>query len=428
MNRYGLRRRIVLVVVATAALTSVLFGLITFIFAYSLEDRLFSDEVGREVARQLDAWPERPAPRLPYVRIVRSEADLPTDLAPQLRAHPQGQEFFGQDGRHYHVKRFAIPRPTGGEAVAVAETSRYLLVRPVREKLLLSLAGISLVVALIAALVGWWLSRLAVSPLVRLASDLQTAGSDVPRIDARAYPANEVGVLAEGLENAFDRIRRFVARERDFTRDASHELRTPLAVIAGAAEGIATEPELPTSARRALGRIQTATADMVQALDLLLALAREGGPLLQGPVLLRPLVEKALASAATRFPDRDMKTVVKVPAEAAVLAPETALQLVINNLIGNAFQHAPGSTLRVIGDRRRLLIADDGPGISRRNTTRGAPGSGLGLSIVKRLCKAADIGLSSKRTEAGAGTRFYLRFASRGEWRARQDSNLRPQA
>lgn len=418
----GIRQRMVLAIIIPTVVTGLLFGLITFTFAYTLEDRLFETELRREIGRQQAAWQRdgtAPPPQLPYVRIYRQGEALPADLAPQLGQEPQRTEFSGTDGRHYHIARFTLPGQGGGAALAVAESSGQLMVRPVRNSLIGFLAGLSLAVALVAGLIGWWLAHRALSPLSRLAAELADAGQAVPRIDAGRYPANEIGVLATALSQAFDRIRGFVAREQAFTRDASHELRTPLAVIGGAAEILALDPALPESARPALRRIETANADMAQALDLLLALAREGRamPRPAEPVALLPLVEKAVASAATRFPHSPVTVQLDVPAATSVSVEPALLQLVLNNLVGNAFQHAAGSNLHLSGDADSLVIADDGPGLSGVADPFApfakqlqSSGSGLGLAIVRRLCEAAGIGLGWRNAEAGNGAHFRLDF------------------
>lgn len=420
MKRGSLRRRIVAVIIATTIVTSLLFGLMTFVFAYSLEDRLFENELASEIGRQQAGWlkTHRLSPTFQsYIRIYRGGETLPNDLGSQVQQEPQRTEFFGSEGRHYHIARFVLPGPGGGEATAVAEGSRYLLVRPVRNSLILFLTGLSIVVACLAALVGWGLATKALSPLDRLAGDLAGAETSVPRIDAKSYPANEIGVLAAALAEAFDRIRGFVAREQAFTRDASHELRTPLAVIGGAAELIAINPDLPMSALPALRRIETASADMAQALDLLLALAREGTTRPAGDVLLLPQVEKAVASAVVRFLASPVTITVDVDPTAMVRIEAILLQLVLNNLIGNAFQHASGGDLLLSGDGSRLRIADTGPGLPRAvdpfapfDKGPDSAGSGLGLSIVKRLCEAAHIELSWRASDIGSGTQFQLDF------------------
>lgn len=432
MKASSLRHRVVLAIVATTIVTSLLFGLMTFIFAYRLEDQLFEGELAREIDRQQAAWQQDQKlvpPILPYIRIYQGDAALPADLAPQLAETPQQREFFGTEGRHYHVARFTLPGADGGPAIALAETSRFLLVRPVRNSLILFLTGLSILVATVAALLGWWLANRALSPLSRLAAELSNAGQAnaalaVPRIDQHAYPANEIGVLANALAGAFDRIRGFVAREQDFTRDASHELRTPLAVIGGATELLITDPAVPTTALPALRRIETASFDMAQALDLLLALAREnqaGASASRMPVALLPAVEKAIVSASVRFPASPIRVTVDVDASATVPVDATLLQLVLNNLVGNAFQHASSGELLVGGDGTRLIIADTGPGIgdvadpfAPFDKHPQSVGSGLGLAIVRRLCDAADIALSWRSKPSGPGTQFSLDFSRPG--------------
>lgn len=415
MIHASLRRRTVMAIVATAIVTSLLFGLMTFIFAYAIEDRLFERELANQVNRQVSAWQQgRPPPRstVPYIRIYRSGTPLPPDLLRGMVAEPERTEFPGDEGRHYHIVRFVLPGPGGTGAIAVAEGSAYLLVRPLRNDLILFLIGLSLAVALVAALIGWWLASRALSPLGRLADNL--AGSDraVPVIDPADYPANEIGVLARSLGTAFDRIRGFVAREQRFTSDASHELRTPLAVIGGAAELLATNADLPLSARPALRRIEAASADMAQSLDLLLALAREREVRRHGPVALLPLVEKAVAAAAIRFPDNGVEVTLDLAPTAKVVVDDTLLQLVLNNLVGNAFQHATGSILTIAGTDRQLTLADTGPGLDDRafipfDKGADSQGTGLGLDIVKRLCDSTQVALT---TVPGTGTHIRLEF------------------
>jgi signal transduction histidine kinase len=398
--------------------TSLLFGLLAFAFAYSVEDRIFTDALKGEVERQQKAWAANGRlvePSVPYTRIYRAGEPLPTDLASQIGNSSTRSEFFGQQGRHYHLARFTLPAG-GGKAMVVAEVSRTLIVRPQRDAMILLLVTTSAITAVIAALLGWWLANRTLAPLTRLAKEVGQAGSAIPAIDAATYPANEIGALATALGGAFDRIRGFVAREQAFTRDASHELRTPVAVVRGAAEVLALRKDLPEPAREVLHRIETAATDMTQTLDLLLALAREGaGPAADRTPLL-PLIEKAVAMASQRFPASPIDVTIATSAELTAHVSPTLAQLVLNNLIGNAFQHAAGSRLTIRGEQHVLVIADDGPGLGldteafapfARGTDSG--GSGLGLAIVRRLCSEAGIALEWS-SSADAGTQFRLTF------------------
>jgi len=426
---YSLRRRVIAALVATVLATSAVFGLATFIFAYTLEDRLFSNALTGEIARQQQSWRrdgKLTTPEVAYVKIYPGKAGLPADLAARVAANPEQREFYGAAGRHYHVEHFTLDRrpgapPGGTPAVAVAEVSRYLLVRPVRDGMIQFLIGLSLFIALVMALLGWWLANRAMRPLSRLAKDVADGGGEtVPVVRAEDYPANEIGVLAGGLAQAFKRIRGFVDRERSFTRDASHELRTPLAVIRGAAEVIAQRGDLPAPIPEALRRIETATIDMTQTLDLLLALAREGDALPVESVTLRPVVEKAIAAAAVRFPANRLAVANDVAGDATIIVEPTSLQLVLNNLIGNAFQHAAASNLHIGFSGNCLTICDDGPGLGTATDAfapfvkgEASEGSGLGLDIVRRLCAAAGIDLTSGAGADGKGACFTLKFADR---------------
>lgn len=109
-----------------------------------------------------------------------------------------------------------------------------------------------------------------------------------------------------------------------------------------------------------------------------------------------------------------------------VLADRDLLFLAVHNLIDNAlkFTH-PGDTieLRAYEDSARVVIevADTGPGIPehelpqvwdelyRGDTTRGIPGSGLGLALVRAIITRHN-GEVSVRSRAGQGTVFSMQL------------------
>ncbi|MGQ3177179.1 MAG: sensor histidine kinase [Blastomonas fulva] len=406
-SRHSLRGRIVLTIIGSVIATSAIFGLAAFGIAYTTEDRLFRDVLAEEVAHQTAAWRRSgtlATPANPDVTIYRQDQPLPPDIRKDFAANPRQSEFYGRKGRHYHVQRFdpADGRSGAGQtpAVAVIEVSQDLLVRPYRDSIIVLLAGLSLVIAAVMAAFGWWLVNRAMKPLSALAHDVARAESAIPILHAGDYPANEIGTLAEALEQAFARIGGFVERERAFTRDASHELRTPLAVISGAAEVIALNRDLPSDLAEPLRRIETATTDMVLALDQLLALARENEGVRKERVALRAMIDKAVSWARLRYPGSLIEVATGIDSAAAVLAHPISLQLVLNNLIGNCFQHVGTGQLVIGYENGSLSISDDGPGFepgtdpfARFEKGDRSSGSGLGLDITRRLCDAAGIGL-----------------------------------
>ncbi|MFC3713212.1 sensor histidine kinase [Sphingoaurantiacus capsulatus] len=398
--RGRLGTRIVAAMVATAVLTAALFAIASFAVAYTVEDRIFADRLTAEVERQ-QAARRRVAPLSADMAVYEPGDALPRDLAGQFDWRAQQVEYYGAEGRHYHVKRFAYPG--GQRAVLVSEVSQQLLVRPRREGIVTFLGLLTIGVMGVAALIGWQLGRRASAPLVRLAGEVEAAGGAVPRIDPACYPANEIGVLAEALAASYREIEAFVAREQAFTRDASHELRTPLAVIRTGAELAAAGG---ATAGPALARIGAAAQEMEQALDLLLALARgHAAATPADPVAVLPLLEKAVIDAAARYPDRRIEVVIEATPDQRAAAPPAVLALILGNLIGNVFQHADGSRLTLAATDGEIVIADDGPGLSGADAA--TRGSGLGLTIVRRLCDQHGIALAAGE---GPGARFVLRF------------------
>lgn len=423
-GRHSLRTRMVCAVVGGVLATSLIFGLATFALAYSIEDRLFQNALADEVTHQKLAWAETgatTASKNPDISIFRQNQPLPADISGEFAENTRQTEFYGREGRHYHVQRFdlndGMPAAVPAPAVAVIEVSQDLLVRPFRESMLELLAWISFAIAVVTGGLAWWLVNRAMKPLTSLVLDVARADSGIPSIKATNYPANEIGKVAEAMEQAFERIRGFVDREQAFTRDASHELRTPLAVVRGAAEVIALNRDLPSHLAEPLRRIETATEDMTLALDQLLALARENKGVVAEPVALRPMIDKAISWARVRYPDSRIAVSIRVDRQALVLVHPTSLQLVLNNLIGNCFQHVGYGLMVLDLDGRSLSIMDDGPGFGAGVDPfetfakgHGSKGSGLGLDISRRLCEAAGIRLIPAEGMQGRGVRFRLEF------------------
>ena len=419
-RRRSLSGRIVLTIVASVVATSLIFSLAAFGLAYTTEDRVFRDRLLEEVAYQRSAWTrtgQLAAPENPAVQIYLHGEALPPDMRQEFAENTRQTEFYGSAGRHYHIQRFYIDPAGHVPAVALMEVSRDLLVRPFREQIIALLAGIGLFIAAVMAGLAWWLVNRSMRPLGRLAKEIANAETAIPALRARDYPDNEIGLVAEALEQAFGRIRGFVSREQSFTRDASHELRTPLAVIRGATEVIALHRDLPAHLAEPLRRIEVAATDMTLALDQLLALAREHKGVVKERVALRPVIDKAVAWSAERYPDSRMTVRVDVDDGATVFVHSTSLQLVLNNLVGNSFQHVGSGHLLVGYDEGCLSIADDGPGIAIAGDPfapfaagYGSSGSGLGLDISRRLCDAAGINLTVDTSKGGSGTCFRLRL------------------
>jgi two-component system, OmpR family, sensor kinase len=280
--------------------------------------------------------------------------------------------------------------PARGGAVIVAGTTTAIqdTLDTTREFVLLSaLAAVLLAVALATGL-----ARRALRPLRRLSSGaraIERTGDPSRRLEVP--PArDEVGTLAETLNAMLASLQRARAAEQRFVGDASHELRTPLTALRGNLAYVKRHG----ADREVLEDIEADAARLSALLDDLLALAREDAA---APVRGEPVDLAALAHEAA-------DTGTDVVAEPVIVRGERpALERAVGNLVQNARKHGPpGGQITVTvereGDRARLTVGDEGPGLSRDQAehaferfwrapdTRGE-GSGLGLAIVRAIAE-----------------------------------------
>lgn len=396
MRRRSLRRRIAAAFLGLAMFAGLSVGLLAVLFAYTTEDHIFDRLLALEAShlQQAGAAAALPTPELPFATYFR-DAELPEFLRRPLEAEPGRREIFGADGRHYHLRRV---EPAGGAPVwIVLQVEDYLVVRPVISEITAILALVVLGILLIAGVAGLYLAHRVTGPLRSLAAEVTALEpNDLPRAWSARYPPDEVGGLADTLRDAFERIRRFIDREQRFTQDASHELRTPLAVVESCAALLARRPT-PEQADALVARIRSAAMAMHLSVDALLALAREDDAECAGRrTAVLPIIERAVVNHSSLLEGKPVALTVAVDAEWRVAGDAAALQVLVANLVSNAFRYTEKGEIRIERDGEDLLVIDSGIGIEdalRPEVTKPAvkgsssTGLGLGLSIVERLCR-----------------------------------------
>lgn len=241
------------------------------------------------------------------------------------------------------------------------------------------------------------------------------------------------GQAAVALENArlFEAAARARALEElnrlksEFISTVSHELRTPLTYIHGYAELLLRRQFEPDMAAEAVGEIHGAAVRMARLVDDLLDLSRmEAGRLTLRPTRIElPELLRAAAAASGVQAGREIRLeLAELP---PLLADPDRLRQVLDNLLSNAQRYAPSGRVtvraRADGERVRVEVIDEGPGLSREEQARvfepfyrGANsevlplrGGGLGLTIVRRLVEAhgGRVGLTSR---PGRGSTFWF--------------------
>jgi signal transduction histidine kinase len=221
------------------------------------------------------------------------------------------------------------------------------------------------------------------------------------------------------LDEALAALRAAEQRRVELAEELRHELRAPLQVIDGYAEAMLDAVVARDEEHLALVRSEAGRA--IQLLDDLAQLAR-----VEARVEVDPPEDVAVDEAVLEMRDRLAPLAesagVELVAEvepAIVSIPRKRLDQLLVNLVRNALravQQGAGTRVamssRTAGDRVEIGVEDDGPGIARDELARvfdrfyrgrsgrdGGSGSGLGLTIARRIVEAAGGEIAAEPVE-----------------------------
>jgi len=240
----------------------------------------------------------------------------------------------------------------------------------------------------------------------------------------------ELQPLAGSLNGLLARLSEALAAQRRFTADAAHELRTPLAALKLQLDlARRTAPAPPTAA--ALNDLEAGVARASHVVEQLMTLARvEPEALAQQRTDcdLVAIASDAVVARAALAADKTIDLGLARAAPAHVSGDPASLAILLSNLIDNALRYTPrGGRIDIAVDRddagATLSVADNGPGIPADDRERvfdrfyrGAgidePGSGLGLSIVKRIADAHHAAITLDAPPEGSGLVVRVRFSA----------------
>jgi signal transduction histidine kinase len=263
----------------------------------------------------------------------------------------------------------------------------------------------------VAAIVGLLLARSIARPLRRLEEVAARVGGG--ELSARASESDgpsDVRSLAGEFNRATAKLAALLTSQEQFVADASHELRTPLTALRLRLENGETDAALVEAER--LGRL----------VDELLELARvDTGAGAPGDLRLGEVVERRVELWSALAEEREVRLEAR-GVGGTIRAGEARVEQVLDNLLANALDAAPqGSTITVIAEGSELHVIDEGAGLDADQRERAfdrfwraskAPGSGLGLSIAKRLVEL-DGGTIELRAAVTGGVDAVVRYPAR---------------
>ena len=283
-----------------------------------------------------------------------------------------------------------------------------------------------------AALLGWWMARLALSPLKTAAEE--AAGITAAQLDRRLPirgADDELDHLSAAFNDVLSRLETAIGEMKQFTASIAHELRTPLTVLRGEAEIALMQGRSEEDYRRVLSSQLEEFDKLTRMINQTLTLARaESGEIQldRSPVdfsaLATGLVQEMQAVANARG------VMLEAVIEPAILLSGDAgwLERMLLNLMDNGVKFTPPNgrvsvDVRREGDFAILRVADTGCGIAPEalphifdrffrgdpSRSRGDEGAGLGLTLVHWIVQQHH-GSIDVESQASRGTVFTIRF------------------
>lgn len=402
--RRSLRFRIVFTFSIFSAILAAIYGFLLHLGIFIGEDVVFNNLLQSEIENFLTEYKLNKTATLPNSAYVKSY--LGTDLMPGDFKHslkelgegiyetdsPQGID--GPEGYHIAVKK--IP---GSPMLlyVLYDVNRFKMDERLVALSTLIILTCFIFVTLIGGWLGFLLSRRIIAPVTLLADKIRHLDPGKNDLDLSGqFSDDEIGFLARALEQSMIRTRAMIEREKQFTRDASHELRTPLTIMKGALELIQDCPgyhEMPIE--KPVKRIERSVEDMRLTIESLLWLAREDAVMeTHPPCNAFSVVHGSLEQIRLVFKNKSIETQLITKANPTLCVPQPVLQMIITNLLHNAFHFTLKGKITVTIEKDHIRVTDTGSGIDPATLdtvtqphVRGkdSQGFGLGLSIVQRL-------------------------------------------
>ena len=278
-----------------------------------------------------------------------------------------------------------------------------------------------------AVIVTFFLSRRILAPvesLSRAARDL-ARGDFSQRVDVKSK--DEVGELAGAFNSMAQELAAAETVRRNMVADVAHELRTPLSNLRGYMEAIKdglVKPDATTidTMHEEVGVLTRLIEDLQE-----LALAESGQLGLDFQAC--DLADLSRREVAAHLPTAEEAgvTIVSDLAESAPLYGDPGrLGQAIRNLLTNAVNYTPAGGMVTVsvstsGDEVEVRVSDTGPGIPEdqipqvferfyrvdRSRSRATGGTGLGLTIARRLVEAHG-GRITLDSQVGEGASFSI--------------------
>lgn len=189
--------------------------------------------------------------------------------------------------------------------------------------------------------------------------------------------------------------------QKEFTENASHELQTPLAISRTKLELLAQTKELTKEQADLVGDLLNAVDRLSRLTKNLLLLSKiENRQFFEVDVVdLKPIILKSFEIYSHQIQDKKIEIQLSVDSDSTLTGNPILLDILIGNLVSNAVRHgASNGQINISYSNKILTITNSGNPLSQSHKifqrfhreSRTTQGSGLGLSLVKKICDVSN--------------------------------------
>jgi len=289
--------------------------------------------------------------------------------------------------------------------------------------LVASLIFAGVVLALVAIAARWLLSS-ALHPVARMTSQAATwSERDIDRRFSLGEPRDELTQLAATLDALLDRVATSLRHEQRFSAEVSHELRTPLARVIAETELALRREREPEEYRQSLEIVHGNAVHLARIVDALVAAAQHDAMPMRATADAYEVVTEVAAACAGLSEGRGLDVDIVQPERPLRVGVEQDFaERILQPVFENACRYGR-SNVAVTIERDdgvvRFSIADDGDGVEAdevdrifepgvRGRTANGTGSGLGLSLARRLASSVAGDIEAQADPSGG--RFVVRL------------------
>ncbi len=298
------------------------------------------------------------------------------------------------------------------------------------DKLLKIMIFIFILISLIVLLLSRWIAQNMLKPLQKFMQEVKQAGSQNMefRVEEK-HNKDEINLIAKSFNHLMEELEQAFILQKTFVANASHELRTPVTRIMMNAELALSKERDHTAYEKVIASMLEDAEKMEHIITGLLALAKMDLELINSqliPIRLDHLLLK-IQSEWKAQKNLDLKITYQNPIDPKpeILANAVLLQIVLDNIISNAFKFSDNQQVSVVVEAAEndflIHITDNGTGIATEEQenifkpfyTRakdfGRHGEGMGLYMAQKIIDLLKGEITTTNLEKG-GCTFTVRL------------------